>query len=220
MTIEHNAQAASIVLRIGDPAPDFETETTMGPLKLSDFKGSWVVLFSHPSDFTPVCTTEFVAFAKKNEEFEKRNVKLLGLSVDSLFSHLAWVKNIEEHTGVQIPFPVIADLTMKVAHKYNMIHPGESDTATVRTVFVIDDRGILRAMLYYPMSNGRNIDEIIRLIDAMQTSDREQVATPANWRPGEAAIVPPPKNYDDMKKRMENKEGYDYTDWYLVKKNI
>ncbi|TCS93922.1 peroxiredoxin [Hazenella coriacea] len=220
MTIEHDAQAASIVLRIGDPAPDFEAETTKGPLKLSDFKGSWVVLFSHPSDFTPVCTTEFVAFAEKNEEFEKRNVKLLGLSIDSLFSHLAWVKNIEEHTGIQIPFPVIADLNMKVAHKYNMIHPGESDTATVRTVFLIDDRGILRAMLYYPMSNGRNMDEIIRLIDAMQISDREQVATPANWRPGSAVIIPPPKNYDDMKKRMENKEGYDYTDWYLVKKNI
>ncbi|MEW6045087.1 MAG: peroxiredoxin, partial [Bacillota bacterium] len=157
------------LLRIGELAPPFEAQTTHGPLKLSDLAGRWVLLFSHPADFTPVCTTEFVAFARRYEEFAGRNVQLVGLSVDSIYAHLAWIRNIEERLGVRIPFPVIADLSMEVARRYGMIHPQEGSTATVRAVFVIDDRQVLRAMIYYPMSTGCNVDEILRVIDSLQT---------------------------------------------------
>lgn len=208
------------ILRIGEPAPQFEAPTTHGKIKLSDYKGKWVVLFSHPADFTPVCTTEFVAFAERNEEFSKRNVSLIGLSIDSVYSHLSWVNNIKERFGIEIPFPVIADLNMEVANLYGMIHPAASETSTVRSVFVIDDKQVLRAIIYYPLTSGRNMDEIVRLVDSLQTVDQHQVATPANWQPGEKVIVPPPLTYDGLKKRLEGTEGYDCVDWYLCKKSL
>jgi peroxiredoxin (alkyl hydroperoxide reductase subunit C) len=203
---------------LGEPAPDFEAVTTSGPLKLSDLKGKWVVLFSHPADFTPVCTTEFMAFSGVAEELKSLNVQLMGLSIDSVHSHLAWIRNVKEKMGVEIPFPIIADLDMKIAKKYGMIHPGQSNTSTIRTVFFIDDKGIMRAMIYYPLSIGRYIPEIIRLIRALQTSDKYGVSTPANWQPGDKVVVPPPKNKAEMDKRLS--EGYECKDWYLCFKKI
>jgi peroxiredoxin (alkyl hydroperoxide reductase subunit C) len=204
--------------RLGEAAPDFEAETTHGNLRLSDFKGRWLILFSHPADFTPVCTTEFLAFAEIAPELRKRNVELLGLSIDSTYSHIAWVRNIEEKFGVAIPFPIIADLNKEVASKYGMIMPGESKTETSRAVFVIDDKGVLRAMIYYPLTTGRNMAEILRLVDGLQTTDKHGVATPANWRPGEKVIVPPPKTAEDAAARM--KQGFECKDWYFCKKEL
>lgn len=206
--------------RIGDPAPHFDAVTTHGNIKLEDYKGSWLILFSHPADFTPVCTTEFVGFAEIYDELKKRNVELLGLSIDSVYSHIAWVRNIEEKLNVKIPFPVIADLNKDVATSYGMIMPGESSTETSRCVFVIDPNGILRAMIYYPLSTGRNMDEILRLIDSLQTVDEHKVATPANWRVGDPVIVPPPKTQELAEERAQNDKGYDYIDWYLSKKRL
>jgi peroxiredoxin 2/4 len=203
---------------IGEPAPDFFAETTQGPLRLSDLKGKWVILFSHPADFTPVCTTEFLAFASVYEKLKAMNVQLVGLSVDSVSAHLAWVHAISEKMGVEIPFPVIADLSMTIAKAYGMIHAGQSSTATVRTVFFIDDKGILRAMIYYPLQNGRFIPEIIRLVTALQTTDTHKVSTPANWQPGEKVVVPPPKTAAEMAKRPS--EGYECRDWYLCFKSV
>jgi peroxiredoxin (alkyl hydroperoxide reductase subunit C) len=203
---------------IGEPAPDFEALTTNGIVKLSDFKGKWVVMFSHPADFTPVCTTEFMAFSAVADELKALNVQLMGLSIDSVHSHLAWIRNIKEKMGVDIPFPIIADLDMKVAKKYGMIHPGQSNTSTIRTVFFIDDKGIMRAMIYYPLSNGRYIPEIVRLIKALQTTDKFGVSTPANWQPGDKVVVPAPKNKVEMEKRLS--EGYECKDWYLCFKKI
>jgi peroxiredoxin (alkyl hydroperoxide reductase subunit C) len=203
---------------IGEKAPDFEGLTTQGPVKLSDYRGKWVVLFSHPADFTPVCTTEFMAFSAVADELEALNVQLMGLSIDSVHSHLAWVRNVQEKMGVTIPFPIIADLDMKVAKAYGMIHPGQSSTSTIRTVFFIDPEGLMRAMLYYPLSNGRYIPEIIRLIKSLQTTDRYGVATPANWQPGDKVVVPPPKNAKEMAHRLD--EGYECKDWYLCFKEI
>ena len=203
---------------IGEPAPDFEAETTQGPIKLSAQKGKWVVLFSHPADFTPVCTTEFLAFAEIYDELKALNVQLIGLSVDSISAHLAWVHAIKEKMGVAIPFPIIADLTMKVAKKYGMIHLGQSSTAAVRCVFFIDDKGIMRAMIYYPLQNGRFMPEIIRLVKALQTTDKFKVSTPANWQPGEKVVVPPPKTTAEMEKRPT--EGYECKDWYLCFKKV
>jgi peroxiredoxin 2/4 len=205
--------------RLNEPAPEFEATTTQGPLKLSDLRGKWVVLFSHPSDFTPVCSTEFMAFARSYDEFTKRNAQLVGISVDSVYSHIAWIRNIEEKGGVKIPFPVVADLDMKVAQQFGMIHPGEGATATVRTVFFIDDKGIVRAMIYYPMSCGRNIDEIIRVLDALQTADKNGVATPANWRPGEDVVVPAPATQEGAEKRV-GEQGLKQVDWYLSTKPL
>ena len=206
------------MLKAGDDAPDFEAKTTHGTVKLSDLRGKWVVLFSHPADFTPVCTTEFIEFAKKTDEFEKRNVQLIGLSIDSVFSHLAWVRNIEQHFGVKVKFPVIADLDTKVAQKYGLLHPNASETATVRAVFVIDDKSKIRAVVYYPMSCGRNMDEILRAVDALQTADANGCATPANWRPGQEVIVPPPQTQTDAEKRMQS--DYDVKDWYFAKRKL
>jgi peroxiredoxin 2/4 len=203
---------------LGEPAPDFSAETTQGPLKLSDLKGKWVVLFSHPADFTPVCTTEFLAFAAVYDELKALNVQLVGLSVDSVSAHLAWLHAIKEKMGVDIPFPVIADLSMNIARLYGMIHEGQSTTAAVRTVFFIDDKSIMRAMIYYPLQNGRYVPEILRLIKALQTTDTYKVSTPANWQPGEKVVVPPPKTADEMKKRPT--EGYECRDWYLCFKKI
>lgn len=203
---------------LNEPAPDFEAKTTHGVKKLSDYKGKWLVLFSHPADFTPVCTTEFIAFARAYPEFQKLNCDLLGLSIDSYYSHVAWVRNIKEKFDVEIPFPIIEDLSMKVARAYGMIHPGAADTSAVRATFVIDDKGILRAMVYYPMSNGRSIAEFVRLVTALQTSDQNKVATPEGWQPGDKVIVPPPGTSEDAEKRMN--EGYECVDWYFCKKSI
>jgi peroxiredoxin (alkyl hydroperoxide reductase subunit C) len=204
--------------RLNEPAPEFEAVTTHGVLRLSDYRDSWLILFSHPADFTPVCTTEFMAFTEIYPELQKRGVELLGLSIDSVYSHIAWTRNIEEKMGVKIPFPIIADLDKKVATLYGMIQPGESKTETVRAVFIIDPKGILRAMIYYPLSIGRNMDEILRLIDALQTADKHQVATPANWRPGDKVIVPPPTTVEMAEERV--KAGYECVDWYLCKKTL
>jgi peroxiredoxin (alkyl hydroperoxide reductase subunit C) len=203
---------------IGEPAPEFEADTTQGRKKLSDFKGKWVVLFSHPADFTPVCTTEFMAFAAAAKEFEALNTQLIGLSIDSVHSHLAWIRNIREKMGVEIPFPVIADLSMNIAKMFGMIHPGQSTTATVRCVFFIDEKGVLRAMIYYPLSSGRYIPEILRLVRSLQTTDKYGVSTPANWQPGEKVVVPAPKTAAEMEKRLG--EGYECKDWYLCFKTI
>ena len=200
------------------PAPEFQADTTHGPRKLADYKGRWLVLFSHPADFTPVCTTEFIAFARAHERFQALGCDLLGLSIDSNFAHIAWVRNIKEKFGVEIPFPIIEDLSMKVAHAFGMIQPGASDTSAVRATFFIDPEGVLRAMVYYPMSNGRSVDEFVRLLEALQTSDSQGVATPENWTPGEKVIVPPPKTTAEAESRAQ--EGYVYTDWYFSKKEI
>jgi peroxiredoxin (alkyl hydroperoxide reductase subunit C) len=205
--------------RLGMPAPQFEAVTTHGTLRLADFKGSWLILFSHPADFTPVCTTEFIAFAKIHPELQKINCELMGLSIDSVYSHIAWVRNVEEKTGVKITFPVIADLNKEVASLYGMIMPGESRTETSRCVFVIDDKQILRAMIYYPLTTGRNMDEIMRLIQALQTTDANQVATPANWRPGDKVIIPAP-NTQEMAEERAKATGVEYIDWYLCKKEL
>ena len=203
---------------IGEPAPDFEAESTHGPLKLSGFKGRWVILFSHPADFTPVCTTEFLAFSAIHDDLKALNVQLIGLSVDSVSAHLAWVHAIKEKMGVLVPFPIIADLTMTVANRYGMIHKGQSSTAAVRAVFFIDDKGIMRGMLYYPLQNGRSMPEILRLVRAFQTTDRFKVSTPANWQPGDKVVIPAPKTAAEMEKRPT--EGYECKDWYLCFKKI
>lgn len=204
--------------QLNAPAPAFEARTTHGVKKLSDYQGKWLVLFSHPADFTPVCTTEFTAFAKAYPEFQKLNCDLLGLSIDSYYAHVAWVRNIKEKFGIEIPFPIIEDLSMNVARAYGMIHPGAADTSAVRATFIIDDKGILRAMVYYPMTNGRSIPEFLRLVAALQTSDKHKVATPEGWQPGDKVIVPPPGTAEAAEQRMN--EGYECTDWYFCKKAL
>ena len=216
---ETTATATRSLPRLNEPAPDFEAVTTQGTLKLSDLRGKWVVLFSHPADFTPVCSTEFMAFAQNYDEFAKRGAQLVGLSIDSVYSHIAWIRNIEEKSGLKVRFPVIADLDMKVAQAFGMIHPGAAATATVRAVFFIDPNGIVRAMIYYPMSLGRNMDEILRALDALQTADANSVATPVNWRPGDDVVVPAPATQDGAEQRMAQ-EGLDRFDWYLSKKPL
>ncbi len=210
--------ATASLPRLGSPAPDFEAVTTHGKIRLSDYQGTWLVLFSHPADFTPVCTTEFLAFAAIAPDLRKRNVELLGLSIDSVSSHIAWARNIKDKFGVDIPFPIIADSNKEVATLYGMLMPGESKTETSRCVFVIDPTGIVRAMIYYPLTTGRNTDEIVRLIDALQTTDKHAIATPANWHPGDKVIVPPPSTMEDAEART--KAGYECTDWYFCKKTI
>lgn len=201
---------------LGSKAPNFEANTTFGPIRLSDYRGKWVVLFSHPGDFTPVCTTEFMCFAKYYEEFQKRNTDLIGLSIDSNSSHLAWIYNICTLTGIEIPFPIIADSNMEISKLYGMISEEMSSTSTVRAVFIIDDKQILRTILYYPLTTGRNIPEIIRVIDALQTADEQKVVTPANWLPGMPVILPPPKTWKDLRKRIDNcGKEYSCLDWYL-----
>ena len=206
--------------RIGDKAPDFQAITTTGPMKFSEYnKGSWVVMFSHPADFTPVCTTEMSGFALEKDWFSKHNTKLLGLSIDSVHAHLGWVNNVREKTGVYFDFPIIADLDMKVAQLYGMLHPSESTTAAVRAVFFIDPKGEIRLMMYYPLNIGRNMEEIKRALVALQTADEKKVALPLNWKPGEKAIVPPPKTLVEMNERLANKE-YEVIDFYLAKKDL
>lgn len=205
--------------RLNERAPDFEAPTTQGVRKLADYQGKWLVLFSHPADFTPVCTTEFMAFAKAQDQFAQLNCELLGLSIDSHHSHVAWIRNIQEKFGVAIKFPIIADLSMTVAKAYGMIHPGAADTSAVRATFLIDPNGILRAMVYYPMSNGRSIAEFLRLLQALQTSDTHKVATPEGWQPGEKVIVPPPATAEEAEARV-SQGAYECVDWYFCKKSL
>ena len=204
--------------QINQPAPDFNAVTTSGQRTLADYKGKWLILFSHPADFTPVCTTDFMGFARTFEKFQAMNCELLGLSIDSLFAHVAWMRNIKEKFGMEIPFPIIEDIKMDVAKAYGMIHPGAADTQAVRATFFIDPKGVLRAMVYYPMSNGRSIDEFVRLLEAMQTSDTNGVATPEGWVQGQPVIVPPPKTAAAAEARAG--EGYDYVDWYYSTKSL
>lgn len=203
-------------IRLGMYAPDFEAVTTMGNICLHDYKGKWVVLFSHPGDFTPVCTTEIIAFSKANTYFERRNACLLGLSVDSNASHLAWVYDIYCRTGIRVPFPIIADRNGSIARKYGMIASDVSNTETVRNVFIIDDKGVVRAILVYPMNVGRCIPEVLRLLEALQTADCNKGAMPANWCPNEPMIVPMPQTFCELEERMQsiqkNQNGFN---WYL-----
>ncbi|MCX7832978.1 MAG: peroxiredoxin [Ignavibacteria bacterium] len=213
--------------RIGDPAPEFTAETTQGTIHFpNDYKGSWVILFSHPADFTPVCTTEFMTFATMEEKFAKANCKLVGLSVDSLYSHIAWLRTIKEKIefkgmkDVEVKFPLIEDITMTVAKKYGMIQPGESSTKAVRAVFFIDPKGTIRTIIYYPLSLGRNFDELYRVLIALQTADAFSVATPADWRPGDDVIVPPAGSCGVAKERMEGKENIKCYDWFFCTKEL
>lgn len=216
--MENNQEQPTTFPQLNKRAPEFEAKTTHGVKTLSDYEGRWLVLFSHPADFTPVCTTEFIAFANHHEEFLAEGVDLLGLSIDSLFSHMAWVRNIKEKFGVDVKFPIIEDLSMSVAKSYGMIHPGAADTSAVRATFVIDPQGVLRAMVYYPMSNGRSIPEFLRIIRALKASDEHKIATPEGWVPGDKVIVPPPLDSASAEARMN--EGYECTDWYFCQKSI
>lgn len=222
-------EAASEQIRmplIGDDAPPFTAVTTQGIINFpEDYKGKWVILFSHPADFTPVCTTEFLAFASMQEDFRRMNTELIGLSIDSIFSHIAWLKRIEEKIeyngmkNVEIKFPVIADLKMDVAKKYGMVQPNASTTQAVRAVFVIDPEAKIRSVIYYPLSTGRNMHEIKRLVTALQKNEAEKVATPANWQPGDDVIIPPPNTMEAVKERLgKEEEGRCCLDWFICLK--
>lgn len=205
--------------RIGDMAPDFEAMTTIGKIKFSDFrKGKWTILFSHPADFTPVCTTELSGFAGEKVFFEQHNTNLIGLSIDSIHSHIAWVNNVREKTGVRFHFPIIADIDMSVSKLYGMLQPGESETAAVRAVFFIDPSGKIRLIMYYPLNVGRNMEEIKRVLVALQTADEYKCALPLNWKKGEKVIVPPPKTMDELEERLASK--LEMVDFYLAKREL
>ena len=207
---------------IGDDAPAFEAVTTQGTIHFpEDYKGKWVILFSHPADFTPVCTTEFMTFGSMMEEFKALNTELIGLSVDSLYAHIAWLRKIQElewngKKGIEITFPLIEDIRMEVAHKYGMMQPGASNTQAVRAVFIIDPKAKVRTILYYPLSTGRNFGEIKRIVQALQKADADQCATPADWRPGDDVIVPTAGSCGTARERMENQNDEQYClDWFL-----
>lgn len=185
---------------------------------LGDYRAKWLILFSHPADFTPVCTTEFMGFARHADTFKAVNTELLGLSIDSNFAHIAWIRNIQERFGVTIPFPIIEDISMQVASAFGMIHPGASDTQAVRATFFIDPESMLRAMVYYPMSNGRSIAEFVRLMQALQAADQHKIATPEGWQPGEDVIVPPPQTAQDADARAS--EGHNTVDWYFSTRKL
>ncbi len=211
---------------IGDSAPAFKAKTTMGDITFpDDYKGKWVILFSHPADFTPVCTTEFMTFATMQEDLKKLNFELIGLSIDSIYAHIAWLRTIKERIdykgmkNVEVKFPLIEDIKMDVAKKFGMLQPNASTTQAVRAVFLIDPAAKIRAMLYYPLSNGRNMDEIKRLLLALQKSDKDGIATPANWQPGDDVIIPPPGSCGSAKERVEQKEDGKYClDWFMCLK--
>ena len=205
---------------IGDQAPDFTAVTTKGTITFSDYaKDKWVVMFSHPADFTPVCTTEMSGFAERKAEFDALNAELIGLSIDSIHAHLAWVNNVKQNTGVYFDFPIIADLDMKVSKKYGMLQPNESETAAVRAVFFIDPNKKIRLIMYYPLNVGRNMDEILRVLEALQVADKNSVALPLNWKRGDKVIVPPPKTLEEMQERIDN-TSYEKVDFYLCKKDL
>lgn len=225
MITENNNQIVAMP-RIGDPAPSFKAVTTQGEINFpEDYKGKWAILFSHPADFTPVCTSEFMTFAHMAEDFRALNCELVGLSVDGLYSHIAWLRTIKEKIefngmkNVEVMFPLIEDITMEVATKYGMIMPGESHTKAVRAVFFVDPKGIIRAIIYYPLSLGRNFDELKRALVAMQTADKHNIATPADWRPGDDVIVPPAGSCGTAKERMESDDVTCY-DWFFCTKKL
>ncbi|MDO9553419.1 peroxiredoxin [Rhodonellum sp.] len=212
-------QNTIILARIGDTAPDFKAMTTTGPMQFSEhIKDSWTILFSHPADFTPVCTTEMTGFALNQDFFDEKNTKLVGLSIDSIHSHIAWVNNVKKNTGVLFEFPIIADIDMKVSKLYGMLQPGESETAAVRAVFFIDPKGKIRLVMYYPLNVGRNMDEIKRSLIALQTSDKHKVSLPLDWREGDKVIVSPPKTVKEMLEREAS--DYEMVDFYLAKKDL
>lgn len=229
MTIDETpTQTAPVTARIGDPAPAFTAVTTQGPINFpGDYAGKWVILFSHPADFTPVCTSEFMTFATMQDEFAAYNTELVGLSIDGLFSHIAWLRTIKEKIefrgmkNVEVKFPLIEDISMNVASKYGMVMPGESTTQAVRAVFVIDPKGIIRTTIHYPLSLGRNFDEILRVVKALQTADHFAVATPADWRPGDAVIVPTAGSCGVAEERMTADDD-DVTchDWFFCTKEL
>ncbi|MCC5936373.1 MAG: peroxiredoxin [Lunatimonas sp.] len=205
--------------RIGDMAPDFESMTTTGKIRFSDYiKDSWTILFSHPADFTPVCTTEMSGFALEKDFFAGRQTKLIGLSIDSIHAHIAWVNNVKKNTGVLFEFPIIADIDMSVSKKYGMLQPGESETAAVRAVFFIDPKGKIRLIMYYPLNVGRNMDEIKRALVALQTADEHKVSMPLDWREGDQVIVSPPKTVAEMLDREAS--DYEMVDFYLAKRSL
>jgi peroxiredoxin (alkyl hydroperoxide reductase subunit C) len=205
--------------RIGDIAPDFEAMTTTGKIKFSEYiKDSWTIFFSHPADFTPVCTTEMSGFALDKDFFAAHGTKLIGLSIDSIHAHIAWVNNVKKNTGILFEFPIVADIDMSVSKQYGMLQPGESETAAVRAVFFIDPQAKIRLIMYYPLNVGRNMEEIKRVLIALQTADKHQIALPLNWEPGDMVIVPPPKTVEDMIAR-ENSD-YEMVDFYLAKKSL
>ncbi|MBR9831061.1 peroxiredoxin [bacterium] len=212
--------------RIGDKAPEFKAVTTQGDINFpSDYSGSWTILFSHPADFTPVCTSEFMTFATMEEKFEKANCKLVGLSIDGLYSHIAWLRTIKEKIeykgmkDVEVKFPLIEDITMEVAKKYGMIQPNEDSTKAVRAVFFIDPQGIIRAIIYYPLSLGRNFDELYRVIIALQAADEFNIATPADWEPGDDVIIGPAGSCGTASDRMNDGE-LDCKDWFFCTKKL
>src|SRR5258708_7619975 len=196
---------------IGSPAPRFSTRTTMGNRSLDDYRGRWLVFFSHPADFTPVCTSEFVAFSKAYGRFQALGCDLLALSVDSLFSHIAWVRSIHARFGVTVPFQIKEDPLWEIDAAYGMIHPDAADSPTVRATFVIDSDGLIRAMFWYPMSTGRSVEELLRLVEALQTTEREAVSTPEGWRAGDAVIEPAPITVDALN---DSGPSADTPDWY------
>ncbi|MFP4287232.1 MAG: peroxiredoxin [Candidatus Izemoplasmataceae bacterium] len=213
---------------IGDKAPSFTAVTTQGNIDFpKDYEGKWVILFSHPADFTPVCTTEFMTFAKMYDEFKALNTELIGLSVDSLYAHIAWLRTIKEKIeykgmkNMEITFPLIEDISMNVAKKFGMIQPNQSSTQAVRAVFIVDPAGVIRTILYYPLSTGRNFDEIKRIILALQKADKDGVATPADWRPGDDVIVPPAGTCGVAKDRVQSNEDMVCLDWFMcLKKDV
>jgi len=226
-TLETTPQNTFAMPRIGDKAPEFKAVTTQGDINYpSDYKGKWSILFSHPADFTPVCTSEFMTFAHLEEKFEKANCSLIGLSIDGLYSHIAWLRSIKEKIeykgmkNVEVKFPLIEDITMNVANKYGMVQPNEDSTKAVRAVFFIDPNGIIRAIIYYPLSLGRNFDELYRVIIALQAADEFGVATPADWRPGDDVIVGPAGSCGSAQDRMDGKEEMDCKEWYFCTKKI
>lgn len=218
----------SVMPKIGDKAPAFTAPSTQGTINFpEDFKGKWVIFFSHPADFTPVCTSEFITFAKMEEQFKKLNTQLIGLSVDGLYSHIAWLRTIKEKIefrgwkNVEVKFPLIEDITMEVAKKFGMIQPNESNTKAVRAVFFIDPKAVIRAIIYYPLSLGRNFEELKRVLTGLQTVDEYNVALPANWKPGEDVIVPPPGSCGTAEDRMHSKEEDIYCkDWFFCMKPL
>ena len=224
--MEEQKQVVSMP-RIGDPAPAFKAITTQGEINFpADYKGEWVILFSHPADFTPVCTSEFMTFASMEKQFDQANCKLVGLSVDGLYSHIAWLRTIKEKIeykgmkDVEVKFPLIEDITMNVANLYGMIQPGEATTKAVRAVFFIDPKGMIRTIIYYPLSLGRNFDELYRVLIALQTADEFSIATPADWRPGDDVIIPPAGSCGTAKDRMEGKEEMKCYDWFFCTKKL
>ncbi|MGD8453420.1 MAG: peroxiredoxin [Phycisphaerae bacterium] len=213
-----DSEAMRLTPRMNEPAPLFEANTTHGRKCLTDYRGHWLLLFSHPADFTPICTSEFLAFTAAFDEFKALDCALLGLSVDSNFSHLAWITAIKEKFGVDIPFAIIDDASMWVASMYGMIQPCAAETAAVRASFIIDPEGMLRMMMYYPIGVGRSVRELLRIVAAMQVVEKHGVVTPEGWQPGDKVIVPPPATAEELKQRPH--AGYEYTDWYFCKREL